>query len=137
MRSRSGKDLRELEWWCPPELEVKFCHSTFVDVNDRSLASADSNTGHFMYRFRDILMCFASATGPIAHTGDGEDTRPLCNTTKISSPRCGLPLGFVEGIEHIKRRMTGKRERQPFANAVINLGFERHDRWYVGNGDPD
>lgn len=116
---------------------MKLRFSTFMDVNDRSLASADPNARHLMDGLDDVLVCFASATSSIAYGGDGENARPFRNTTEISGPSCCLFLRIVEVVVDFEGRMTGESEREPLPNAVVGLGFEGNDGWYIGNGDPD
>lgn len=102
-----GKDLRELEWWRAPELEMQFCLSTFVNIHNRGFASADSDARHFVDGFCDVLVRFTPATSCVAHGVYGENARPFRDTTEIRSSRCSLPLSVVESVEDIKRRMAG------------------------------
>lgn len=131
-----GYNLRELKWWCSPEFEMKLSLSTLVNINDGSLALADFNTGHLVDSLRDVLVRFASATSTIAHSGDGKDTRPFCDTTEICGPRCCLSLRTIEAIEDIKGPMARERERKPLPNAIVGLGFERNNGWNIGNCHP-
>lgn len=99
-------NLREFEWWCAPELKVKFGFSTFVDVHHRFFTLADAHTGHRVDDLDNVLVGFALAAGSVADRSNGEVTGIFGDTTEISGVGLGLARSTVELVEHLKWSMA-------------------------------
>lgn len=97
------RNLRELEWWRSPELEVKLRFSTFMDIHHGYLTIADAHTGHFVDDLGDIFVCLAFTTCSVTDSGNGEFTGALSNAAEACALRSGFSLSTIERIEHFKR----------------------------------